>query len=195
MTTEPATLRKNLWKTLLPVGVILVLIVVGLKIVQLQFASRKASPGGASSAVVNETGSVVPDFVLSRFGGGTVRLSELKSKVTLINFWATWCEACVEEMPSIVKLHNAYKDKGFGVLAVNLDDNPDAVIPKALKQLGIDFPVYIDPDGKLASVFDVHAIPLTAIIDKDRKVLMLLNGGRDWNTKDIQTQVEKWLSP
>ncbi|MGZ3698075.1 MAG: TlpA disulfide reductase family protein, partial [Bdellovibrionota bacterium] len=131
---------------------------------------------------------------INKWGGGVVKASELKPKVTLVNFWATWCEACMEEMPSILKLRGRFKDRGFEVVAVNVDENPEAVLPATLKQLGIDFPVYIDKEGQVAGLFDVHAIPLTVMINSSRKVLLVQDGERNWMDEDLLSKMEKWLS-
>ena len=120
-------------------------------------------------------------------------LSDIKAKVILVNFWATWCEACMVEMPSIVQLRNEYKDKGFEVVGVNLDENFEAVVPKATKELGITFPVFSDVEGKITDYFDVHAIPLTVILGAGRKILFIENGDRNWNDQDIHHQLEQWL--
>jgi len=192
MTTSETSPRKHsVLKILAPVAVIVAMVGGGL------FAlSRMAgNPGPADVAVV--VGATIPDFELQDLQGKKSKFSDLGAKgtkVIMINFWATWCEACVVEMPSIVELRRSFKDRGFEVLAVNVDENPTAVVPKAARELGIDFPVYIDPETKLAALFDVHAIPLTVIIDKTGKVLFVESGERNWNGSDIREQMERWLS-
>jgi thiol-disulfide isomerase/thioredoxin len=202
MTTPTPSARNSIWKAFAPVIVILVLVVGGLYGVKSHIASR---PGGSAAMGEDEhsgtadslkIGSILPDFQLDLYGSGgkTVQASTLKSKVTLINFWATWCEACMVEMPSIVKVWQSYKDKGFDVASVNVDQNPEAVLPKTLKRLGMEFPVYTDKDSKLADLFQIQAIPLSVIIDRNRKILFIENGERDWNGSDIRAEIEKWLS-
>ena len=112
----------------------------------------------------------------------------------MINFWATWCEACMEEMPSLVALREQYAPKGFEILGVNVDENPAQSAPDAVKNMGIKFPIFTDKSNALAELFDVHAIPLTVIIDKSRKILLVEPGGRDWNTEDMQQLMQKWLN-
>ncbi|MDR3605814.1 MAG: TlpA disulfide reductase family protein [Oligoflexia bacterium] len=152
-----------------------------------------AEKGGAPEEL--KIGSQIPDFTMRRFGENDwIKLSALQNKVIMINFWASWCEACVVEMPSIVKLRDAYRAKGFEVAGINLDETPDQAIPRLVKKLNIDFPVYTDPEGKIAEIFDVHAIPLTVILDSKRRILMLENGDRDWNSEEVRSKLEKWLS-
>lgn len=98
------------------------------------------------------------------------------------------------EMPSMVELRKEYVDRGFDIVFMNVDETPEAVLPDVLKQLGIDFPVYIDPHGELAQVFDLRAIPLTVIINNKREVLKVMNGEYNWKHPRIRAQIEKWLS-
>jgi len=200
MTTPDPQSKPSLLKILAPIAVILALVVGGLSLIKSQMGQTRTAttsstaPAAAAGGEI-AVGSTLPDFSVKQFGGALIHHSELKSKVQLINFWATWCEACVVEMPSIVKLQHSFPvDKGFQVLPLNVDENPEAVLPKSIQHLGIDFPVFTDPDSKLAEIFDVHAIPLTAIINHDRKVLMLVNGEYDWNSDEIHTKLAQWLS-
>jgi thiol-disulfide isomerase/thioredoxin len=182
------------FKALVPLVVILAIIVVGLQMVKYKLNSgTSARPAAEGDVATLKEGTVLPDFDLQTLDGKKLKYSDLKAKVVLLNFWATWCEACVVEMPSIVKLNQMYKDKGFTVVAVNLDEKPEAVVPKASKQLKIDFPVYVDAGNKLADLFDVHAIPLTIIMNQDRKVLYVEGGERDWTDSEMKTKMDEWL--
>ena len=128
-----------------------------------------------------------------------MKLADFQQKIAsaekpiVVDFWATWCEACMVEMPSILKLRQEFKPKGFDLVAVNVDENPNAVLPKTLKKLGIDFPVFIDEENKLGDLFQIQAIPLTVIIDKDRKVLYIEGGEKDWYSKEVRELMQGWL--
>jgi thiol-disulfide isomerase/thioredoxin len=191
MTTPPASQRNSLIKVMVPLVVILVLVVGGLSYVKSQMGGKHLETQAQEQLAVGKT---LPDFVLKRFGPGSIKASELKSKVLLINFWATWCEACMVEMPSIIRLRKHYADRGLGVAEINVDDNPDVALPSVLKKLGIDFPVYVDEGQKLSEAFDVHAIPLTVIVDKNFKVVLIESGERNWNGDDVHSDIEKWLA-
>ncbi len=202
-TTDPTTGNPSLLKTLLPIGVILAIVVAGLIVVKSSLRPRTdtAATSGDTTSPANPgssemtLGSTLPDFAVTAFTAKNAdTIGKAGGKVTLINFWATWCEACMVEMPSLVKLEAAYRAKGFKVVAIDLDDKPEAVLPKTLKELGITFPVYLDTDSKLSELFDVHAIPLTVIIDRNRKVLFMENGERNWNSEEIHSKLEQWLS-
>jgi len=149
------------------------------------------SEGGT---VAIEVGSVLPDFHLHAQGSSPIRVSSLKKKVLVINFWASWCDSCLVEMPSLVRLREGIKDTSFEVIGVNVDENPETVIPRLKEKLKISFPLYGDTDQKLSALFDVHAIPLTVIVDRDRKILHVEAGERDWNSQDIREKIVQWLS-
>ena len=94
----------------------------------------------------------------------------------------------------MAELRKLYLNRGFDVLAVSVDEQPEAVLPKFLQKFKIDYPVFVDPQGELSRIFDVHGIPFTLIISvMDRKVLMVQGGERDWNTKEIRNRLEVWL--
>jgi thiol-disulfide isomerase/thioredoxin len=136
MTTPDASVRKSLTKVLAPILIIVVAVfgaVYAMKAKTPEKSQDFANPSAPTAPA--DVGTVLPDFQLTPIGDGkSAKLSDFHSKVTLVNFWATWCEACMEEMPSLVQLREAYKDKGFEVVGINLDQNASSVVPHALKQ-------------------------------------------------------------
>lgn len=188
---KPSSLVKSLAKILLPIGVAL-----GLGITTLYWVKQKVGSrnGDSLQTVQLEEGRVAPDFDLPVFGGGMKKISAIDAKLTLVNFWASWCKSCIVEMPSIVELRKTYRDRGLEIVAINVDERPESILPRLNKQLGIDFPVYLDADGKLSELFNVSAIPLSFVLDKNRKVLFVHGGEFDWNSTDFRARVEKWLS-
>jgi peroxiredoxin len=197
MTTPGSSPQNNPRNTaarfLIPVVGIVVLATGGLYLVKSQLGNKPMGSAESPAAGPVQVGSSIPDFALNGTGGKSAHISDIKAKVILLNFWATWCEACMAEMPSIVQLRNEYKDKGFEVVGVNLDENSEAVVPKATKELGITFPVFSDAEGRITDYFDVHAIPLTVILGAGRKILFIENGDRNWNDQDIHHQLDQWL--
>jgi thiol-disulfide isomerase/thioredoxin len=196
-------------KALIPIGVIVVVASAGLWLVRGHFSaaptttSSQPSTTGTTSTGASDAnapaelrvGAILPDFQLRDVKTGSdLAASSIPAKVKLINFWATWCEACMVEMPSIIKLHQAYKSKGLEVIAVNLDSDPPAVVPKTSAKYGMSFPVYMDVDSRLADFFNIQAIPLTVIIDAHRKILMIENEGVDWNGSEFTQLLDRWLS-
>src|SRR5689334_1921366 len=109
MTTPEPRRQKSAWRTMVPVLFILVSVIGGLLFLQTRVAHRPRS-NAAPEVQIQQT---VPPFTLTRLDGTTSELSEVRGKVFLVNFWATWCEACMSEMPSIVRLREKYKSQGF----------------------------------------------------------------------------------
>jgi thiol-disulfide isomerase/thioredoxin len=187
-TPDPPTSRKKIF---IPIVILLVVIVGALMTIK---ASVQKEAHLATTPVELNEGVELPNFSLNALAGAQSKVGDLPHKVMLINFWATWCEACMEEMPSLITLRDQYAAKGFEVLGINVDENPASVVPEAAKKLGIKFPIFTDKNNALAELFDVHAIPLSVVIDKNRKILLVETGGRDWNTEEIQQMMNKWLS-
>ena len=181
---------RRLIRPIIQSAAVIIIVVAALSVLKNQLG-RSAKPMNTAT-LQGET--PLPELEIKEFGKDHVRLAGFKAKVILINFWATWCEACMVEMPSIVKLWKTYKDRGFDVIAMNVDENPDASVPGAIKKFGIEFPVYTDQSSRLAEILGVNAIPFTAIIDSNRKVLYVENGERDWFGSDVRAQLEKWLA-
>jgi thiol-disulfide isomerase/thioredoxin len=189
MTTPRRRKQNLLGMILLPIFTVLILILGGLWFIKTHFDANDRP----TSKIAIQVGSTLPDFSLTRLDGSQTLASEIQARVILINFWASWCEACLQEMPSLVQVHQQFRARGLEILGVNLDDTPLQTVPKIIQQYEMKFPVFIDPRGVLGDFFDIHAIPLTVVIDKDRKILYIENGEYNWNSADFQTQLKAWL--
>jgi cytochrome c biogenesis protein CcmG/thiol:disulfide interchange protein DsbE len=128
-------------------------------------------------------GTAAPDFVVQD-ADRKVTLSELHGKVVVLNFWATWCAPCVEEMPSLVQLQQRFKDKGVTVVGISIDVDRDAY-HKFLKDYKIDFLTVRDPDQKTSSVYGTFKWPETYIIDRDGIVRRKFIGAVEWSQPEI----------
>jgi thiol-disulfide isomerase/thioredoxin len=175
----------------LPLIGILVLVVTTLLVI-------KASVNRQGSAALSERielaeGIQLPDMELNGLDGNKVMLSKLPHKIMMINFWATWCDSCIEEMPSLVKLRDRYAARGFEVLGINVDENPKKAAPPMIEKFKMKFPQFTDKGNVLAELFDVHAIPLSVVLNQERKVLMFETGGRDWDSEEVHQMMELWL--
>lgn len=118
-------------------------------------------------------GSICPDIALPNPDGKEIRLSSFRGKVVLIDFWASWCKPCRQDMPKLVALYKKYKDKGFEIYGVSLDKNKNEWI-EAIKKDGIIWPQVSDLkfwNSDVVSLFNINAIPYTILIDKDGKIL------------------------
>mgnify|MGYP000064713730 CR=1 FL=1 len=149
-----------------------------------------ASAGSATASV--QLASNAPDFTLRSTAGPNLRLHEQRGQVVLVNFWATWCGPCRQEMPHLNRLYDRYRGAGFVLLGINIDDDPRAAASLAAK-LGLNFPVLLDSDKKVSRVYDMSAMPATLLIDRDGRVRHIHRGYRDGVEKTYEEQVRSLL--
>ncbi|WP_082233953.1 thiol-disulfide oxidoreductase ResA [Halobacillus massiliensis] len=115
-------------------------------------------------------GEEAPDFELKKFGSDeTIALSDLRGKGVMINFWATYCEPCKDEMPYMEEVYPKYKEKGVEILAINLDTS-DLVVQRFLDKYGLSFPILHDKNGQVMDQYNVGQIPSTLFINPDGEV-------------------------
>ncbi len=125
--------------------------------------------------------------------GQTLSTSALSDKVIFVNFWASWCQPCKEEMPSIEALYREMANrKDFVMITVLYKDTPDNAFAY-MKSMGYSFPVFVDPDGDVSRDFGVTGVPETYIIDKKGKLAKRVIGGLDWNAPDEKNMIKTLL--
>jgi thiol-disulfide isomerase/thioredoxin len=115
---------------------------------------------------------MAPDFTLKAHAGGNFRLTEQRGSVILVNFWATWCGPCRQEMPVLDELAKKYADLGVQVIGVNVETETDGV-QNYLSEVPVSFPILLDLENIASKAYDVKAMPTTVIIDKDGRVRAL----------------------
>jgi peroxiredoxin len=124
------------------------------------------NPTGQSPAA--EVGRAAPDFLLETPDGGTLRLSDLQGRPVLVNFWASWCAPCRQEMPELVRAYERHRDAGLEIVGINLQE-PDQRVLDFAEEFGIEFPLVIDRDGELSDVWrlggPIQGIPTSYFID------------------------------
>ncbi|WP_085992652.1 peroxiredoxin family protein [Oceanobacillus senegalensis] len=125
--------------------------------------------GLGSGEVGNTEGDIAPDFELTTLDGENVRLSDYRGKRVMINFWATWCPPCRAEMPDMQKL---YEKEDVVILAVNLrsTEKNDEVVIDFVKEYGLSFPIPMDVENEVASMFEVNAYPTSYLIDSEGRI-------------------------
>jgi peroxiredoxin len=116
-----------------------------------------------------------PDFTLRSSNGPNLRLQEQRGRVVLINFWATWCGPCRQEMPQLAKLHDKYRDAGFTVVGISVDDDTRKASDVA-SRLGLSFPVLLDNDKTVSQLYDLATMPSTFLVDRDGRVRYVHKG-------------------
>ena len=130
-------------------------------------------------------GTAAADFQLSDLKGHKHHLSEYRGKVVLLNFWATWCKPCTQEMPAMQKAYDQLKDKGLVVLAVNELEEIDKV-QAHIQEHGHTFPVLLDPDNGVANLYGVYGLPVSVFIDQQGRVHEYIKGGLLTNDRIAQ---------
>ena len=138
----------------------------------------------ASAAKVVE-GAMAPDFTARDLAGKEVKLSDLHGKVVLVNFWATWCPPCREEIPSMVKLNQAMAGKPFQMLALSIDEGGKGAIEQFFAKSGQTLPAYLDGDQKVAGLYGTTGVPETFVVDKKGVILKKVIGGMDWSAPEV----------
>jgi cytochrome c biogenesis protein CcmG/thiol:disulfide interchange protein DsbE len=130
-------------------------------------------------------GKMAPDFELPDLSDTTMRLSDFRGKVVFLNFWATWCKPCREEMPSMEVLYKNFEREGLVVLAVSIDRvTTKKDIPPFVKSLSLTFPVLVDSWGKTDKRYKLMGVPETYIIDQQGVLREKIIGPRDWTLLD-----------
>ena len=142
--------------------------------------------------VIAKLGKPAPDFSLVDRNGKTWTLSELKGQVVFINFWATWCPPCREEMPSMQKLYAMMPKDTFKMLAILNKDDP-ALADIFIEKLGMTIPVLDDQINGVGPKYGLTGIPETFIIDKQGVIREKIVGGAQWDTPDMIKMVQKYI--
>ena len=131
-----------------------------------------------------------PDFTLRNTEGRNLRLKEQRGQVVLVNFWASWCGPCKQEMPHLNRLHDKYRSAGFVLLGVNIDE--DAQLGAATAgRWGLKFPVLLDTDKTVVRQYDLGSMPATVLIDRDGRVRHLHRGYREGVETTYEQQIRE----
>lgn len=126
-------------------------------------------------------GNPAPNFTLKDLTGREVRLVDLRGKVVLLNFWATWCPPCREEIPSMMRLNQAMAGKQFQMLAVSINEGGAQEVEAYFKQSGTNLPALLDPTQGVAKHYGLTGVPESFVIDKKGVILKKVVGGMEWS--------------
>lgn len=133
-----------------------------------------------------------PDFTLPSRGGESVTLSSLKGQVVMINFWATWCGPCRQEMPLLEEIYSRYNRMGFTLLGVNVEEDSRGA-DAFLKETPVSFPVLFDSENEVSKLYDVIAMPSTVILDREGTVRYLHKGYKPGYENEYLSQIRTLL--
>jgi len=145
-----------------------------------------------SALAVPTAGQMAPNFTLRSNQGKNVRLSDLRGQVVLINFWATWCGPCRQEMPLLDDIHDKYRKVGFTVVAVNIDQDRKqaAAMGRSLK---FRAPILFDDDQKVSRQYDLQGMPSTFIVDRNGKIRYVHVGFKRGYERNYEAEVKALL--
>ena len=169
------------------------LVLIGTFLVLQQLASRPKSP----SITLSPPDSRQPfplDFRLSDLKGDTVRLSDFRGKVILLNFWATWCYPCRTEMPSMNAVYQDYRGKGFVVLAVASDAQGKEVVSPFVEEYDLTFPVLLDPKDVVGRRLQISGIPTTYLLDKHGRIAGVESGAQNWHSSKVHRLLDSLIA-
>lgn len=140
------------------------------------------------------TGGSTPKLALKDLEGRVHRLEDYRGKVVLVNFWATWCEPCREEMPSMQRLRAGLEGRPFVVLAVNLAES-EGRVRRFLEQTPIAFPVLLDRDGSVAKAWRARILPASFVVGPDGAIRYSALGELDWSDDQVRRAMLALMPP
>jgi len=137
--------------------------------------------------------TAAPEFTVPGLTGSPIALRDLRGQVVFLNFWATWCPPCKQEMPSMERLYRRYKDRGFTVLAVSIDTADAATVARFAKKLSLTFPIGLDPKMEVANRYTVRALPSSFLLDRNGTTVAVAMGPREWDGTAARAVIESLL--
>lgn len=136
-----------------------------------------------------------PDFTLPGLNGKSVSLKDFRGRVVLMNFWATWCVPCQWEMPEMDKLYQAFKDRGFVVFAISLDQGPPKAVEDFVKARKLTYPVLLDSQAEAARLYGLRGVPGTYLIGSDGMLRYAVVGPKEWFGEEAKELIASLLPP
>ena len=138
-------------------------------------------------------GTPAPGFELQLVGGGTtLALEQLRGKIVLLNFWATWCEPCKDEMPAMERMYRALAGSDFELVAVSVGED-EAVVDEFVNRLGLSFPILLDPSKEVAIAYQAFRFPESLLVGRDGVVLERYVGPKDWDADAYLDRIRRLL--
>jgi peroxiredoxin len=138
-------------------------------------------------------GAAAPDFELPTLGGGpTLALGDFRGQVVLVNFWATWCKPCEDEIPAMERLYQRLSSEGFELLAVSVDQD-EADVVAFRERMAISFPILLDPRQQVSRQYQTTGFPESVLLDREGRVVERYIGPRDWDHRSYVERIRRLL--
>jgi peroxiredoxin len=137
--------------------------------------------------------TVVPEVTVPTLAGAPVAMKDLRGKLVLVNFWATWCVPCQWEMPLMDTLYRTYKDRGFVILAISLDQGDPERVRTFVKDKKLTFPVALDPQHEVARTFGITGLPASWLVGPDGFIKGVTYGPKEWDGKEARELIASLL--
>ena len=153
----------------------------------------KKSQTVAQTATGTELGQMMPEYSAMWLDGSKFDLASKRDKVVLLNLWATWCGPCRAEIPELQKLHNQLAPKGFEVIGVSVDESGAEPVKDFVREQKMTYPVVLDPDGKLAGIFQTSVLPTSVLLDRTGKIVWKHYGLVMPGDEELMSAIEKAL--
>lgn len=136
-------------------------------------------------------GDMAPLFTLTGLDGKMYRLEDFRGKIVFLNFWATWCPPCRDEVPDIEQLHWTLAGKNFQILAVSIDTKGAKAVAPFAENMGIAFPLLLDAENAVAASYGLTGVPETFLIDKNGVILSKIIGPRQWSSAEWRNRLQE----
>jgi len=137
-----------------------------------------------------KVGDVAPNFQLRDLAGNMVTLTQLRGKIVLLNFWATWCGPCRVEMPAMEQLYKTFPRQEFEILAVSTDPQGAAVTRPFQQEMGFTFPILHDSEYRVGLSYGARSLPMTFMVDRQGVVRQKIFGARDWDSPEARELIQ-----
>ena len=148
--------------------------------------------GLAAATGAADTGGPAPAFQLESVSGGQAGLDQYKGQVVMLNFWATWCGPCQQEMPLLEQMYKKYKPAGFTLVGVNVDKDAPPVRALLAKK-PVSFPVLLDPASQVSKAYHVDEMPSTVLIDRKGNIRFLHRGYKPGDENEYQDRIRQLI--
>lgn len=156
--------------------------------------TQAATPLAKASIITEAERPAAPAFEIENLRGGNSSLADYKGKLVLLNFWATWCVPCTEEMPGMETLWQKYKEQGLEIVAISVDEGARGRIETFSKMFGINFHILLDPESEVSDLYEVSGVPTSFLIDRNGKVIARIVGTDDWLSDDAVRLIQELLA-